>query len=155
MSSQRDFDFLHGTWTVEHRKLRKRLAGCREWEICRGSAEVQPVLRGLGNIDSFRFDDYSFEGMTLRLFDLERKTWSIHWADTRRGRLDPPLTGTFDDGVGVFYGDDSLHDRPIRVRFIWRSAGPNEASWEQAFSPDNGETWETNWTMRFVRAETS
>ena len=88
--------------------------------------------------------------MTLRLFDLERRLWTIHWADTRRGRLDPALSGTFEDGVGVFYGEDSFDDRAIRVRFIWRSIGPNEASWEQAFSED-GETWEKNWTMRFVR----
>jgi hypothetical protein len=28
----RDFDFLHGSWRIEHRRLKERLAGCGEWE---------------------------------------------------------------------------------------------------------------------------
>jgi hypothetical protein len=146
-----DFDFLHGTWRVVHRKLRERLAGCEEWLTLHGTAEVRPVLRGLGNIDRFTFDGDDFEGMTLRLFDLEAQRWSIHWSDTRRGRLDPPLYGTFENGTGTFYGDDTHSGHPIRVRFLWRDLGPAAASWEQAFSADEGQTWETNWTMQFTR----
>jgi hypothetical protein len=28
----------------------------------------------------------------------------------------------------------------------------SSCAWEQAFSVDRGETWETNWTMSFTRA---
>jgi len=148
-----DFDFLHGTWRVEHRKLRERLAGCDDWLTLYGNAYVKPVLGGLGNVDRLVFDDDTFEGITLRLFDLETQTWTIHWADSRRGRLDPPLIGGFDGDVGLFHGDDTFAGRAIRVRFIWRALGPTEASWEQAFSQDDGKTWETNWFMRFARTE--
>jgi len=151
MSTARDFDFLHGTWRVDHRKLRERLAGCTEWLALTGTADVRAILGGIGNFDTLRIDGDDFQGATLRLFDLEEKVWRIHWADTRRGRLDPPLTGTFVDGVGTFFGDDTFSGRAIRLRFIWRDLGPSEASWEQAFSDDGGRTWETNWTMRFHR----
>ena len=151
MSTAHDFDFLHGQWDVLHRKLRERLAGCTEWKTLRGTADVRPVLRGIGNIDRFTFDGDEFEGMTLRLFDLDARHWTIHWSDTNRGRLDPPLTGTFVDGVGVFYGDDVHDGRPVRVRFVWRDLGGDGASWEQAFSADGGASWETNWTMQFSR----
>ena len=151
MSTSHDFDFLHGTWRIEHRRLRERLAGCDEWTTISGNADVRPVLGGIGNFDSLTLDNDDFEGVTLRLFDLREKVWTIHWADSRRGRLDPPLTGTFIDGVGTFYGDDVHNEQPVRVRFIWRDLGANEASWEQAFSPDGGATWETNWYMRFTR----
>jgi hypothetical protein len=30
-SSQRDFDYLVGKWKMHHRRLNKRLEGCREW----------------------------------------------------------------------------------------------------------------------------
>jgi len=146
-----DFDFLLGSWRVEHRKLRERLVGCDEWLTLSGTAEVRPVLRGLGNVDRFLFHGQDFEGMTWRLFDLEDRCWTIHWADTRRGRLDPPLKGKFQDGVGLFYGDDSHDGRPIRIRFIWRALDPNHAQWQQAFSADEGVTWETNWIMEFER----
>ena len=151
MSTSHDFDFLHGTWRIEHRRLRERLAGCDEWVTIYGNADVRPVLGGIGNIDSLTLENEDFEGVTLRLFDLREKVWTIHWADSRRGRLDPPLTGMFIDGVGTFYGDDVHNEQPVRVRFIWRDLGASEASWEQAFSPDDGKTWETNWYMQFTR----
>ena len=27
-----DFDFLAGTWSVQHRRLKERLSGCDVWE---------------------------------------------------------------------------------------------------------------------------
>ena len=32
MSDVSDFDFWMGTWTVQNRRLRERLAGSDEWE---------------------------------------------------------------------------------------------------------------------------
>jgi hypothetical protein len=37
------------------------------------------------------------------------------------------------------------------VRFIWSDITGRSARWEQAFSTDGGESWETNWIMRFER----
>ena len=39
---------------------------------------------------------------------------------------------------------------PIRVRFIWSGVTTPTPRWEQAFSDDGGETWETNWVMDFT-----
>jgi hypothetical protein len=39
------------------------------------------------------------------------------------------------------------------VRYIWSRITPNSAHWEQAFSPDAGKSWETNWEMQLKRAE--
>ncbi len=148
----RDFDFLHGQWHVTHRKLRERLAGCTDWLHLTGTAEVQPVLCGIGNIDRLTFDGVEHEGMTLRLFDRDTEFWTIHWADSRKGRLDPPLTGRFENGIGLFFGDDVHDGQVVRVRFIWRSSTENGPQWEQAFSVDGGQIWETNWIMDFARA---
>jgi hypothetical protein len=56
------------------------------------------------------------------------------------------------NGVGTFYADDVLDGRPIRIRFRWLGTGGSTPRWEQAFSPDGGATWETNWTMQFSRS---
>ena len=71
--------------------------------------------------------------------------------DSRNPALDPPMIGKFTGTQGVFYGDDSFEGRPIRVRFIWTAVSPTECRWEQAFSADGEQSWETNWTMQFTR----
>jgi hypothetical protein len=48
---------------------------------------------------------------------------------------------------------DTSGDRPVHVRFLWLHTDTPIPRWEQAMSVDGGETWETNWTMDFERAE--
>lgn len=153
-----DFDFLFGRWRVHNRRLLRRLEGCTDWEEFETSLQTRPVLDGLGNLDSFsRPADpggTAWEGLTLRLFDPETRSWRIWWAATSEpGRLFPPVVGGFADGRGTFFGDD-LHDgRTVRVRYQWKDITPTSARWEQAYSTDEGETWETNWVMGLARTE--
>ena len=103
----------------------------------------------------FRTDhDGGFTGMSFRFFEPETKRWWIYWADSRRpGELDAPVTGAFDGDVGIFEGEDIFNGRPILVRFTWSGVTTPTPRWEQAFSDDDGETWETNWVMDFTRAD--
>jgi hypothetical protein len=153
LSSHRDFDFWMGTWNVRGRRLRERLAGCHEWDDLDATSVAWPLLDGLGNVDEFRTDyQGGFVGMSLRLFDSATRMWSIYWADSRNtGPLDPPVVGFFSDGVGVFECDDTFDNRPIRVRYTWSRVTTDHPRWEQAFSTDEGETWETNWINDFTR----
>jgi hypothetical protein len=150
-----DFDFFMGRWTVQNRYLRKRLAGCEEWDEFEASSVARPLLDGLGNEDEFRTEHAGgFIGMSFRFYDPETRQWAIYWADTRRsGKLDPPLYGAFSGDTGVFQGEDTFEGRPILVRFIWSRTTTGKPRWEQAFSEDGGESWETNWIMDFTPAE--
>ncbi len=146
----RDFDFFLGRWRIHNRRLVERLAGSHEWEEFPATVECKLVLGGLGNVDEYRTDHWpGFCGFTLRVFDPQARRWSIYWVDNRRHVLDPPVRGAFAGDAGVFEGVDELRGKPVRVRFTWqRGAAPR---WEQAFSGDDGVTWETNWTMDFTR----
>jgi hypothetical protein len=150
-----DFDFLFGRWTVLNRRLRRRLAGADEWDEFTAVSVARPLLDGLGNEDEFRTDhDGGMVGMAFRFFDPKTRLWSIYWADSRRcGQLDPPVVGSFVDGTGLFEGSDTFQGRPILVRFTWSRVDTPEPRWEQAFSADGGQTWETNWIMEFSPAE--
>jgi hypothetical protein len=153
--SARDFDFWIGRWNVHNRRLRTRLAASDRWDEFEATSVARLILDGLGNEDEFRTDyDGGFVGMSFRFFDLEKKRWSIYWADSRRpGELDPPVFGAFSGDTGVFDGRDAFEGRPILVRFVWSGVTTPTPRWEQAFSDDDGLTWETNWIMDFTRMD--
>jgi hypothetical protein len=155
MSTARDFDFLVGSWRVSHRRRAKWLAQCEDWIEFDGTMRLQLVLGGGANVDDneIALPSGHYRAVTLRSFDPATKQWSIWWLDGRwPNRLDTPVVGAFVDGVGTFYADDVYQDRPVRIRFLWNARA---CTWEQAFSDDNGASWETNWVMRFTRPGTS
>ncbi len=150
--ASREFDFLYGAWKVHNRRLRQRLARCQEWEEFDATSTARQLLRGAGNEDEFVTDFAGgFTGMSFRFLNAQTKQWSIYWADSRHGTLEPPVTGGFDGSVGIFSGSDTFDGRAILVRFTWSRVDTPNPRWEQAFSDDGGLNWETNWIMDFTR----
>jgi hypothetical protein len=148
-----DFDFLIGSWNVANRRLLEPLTGSSEWEefpatsICHGA-----LFGGAANLDEITFPTKGFIGLTLRLYDPVRAEWSLNWVSSRTGLLQPPVSGRFGpDRRGEFYGEDTHQGKPVRARYIWSGITSAAAHWEQAYSTDNGASWETNWTMDLRR----
>ena len=156
-STRNDFDFAIGDWTVKHRRLKERLAGCDDWVEFDGTMSTRTILGGDGNLED-NFIDFPgdpYLAIALRSFDRQTMQWSIWWLDGRNpGHLDVPVVGGFTQGKGLFYAKDQLNGQPIIVRFTWLSSDTTPR-WEQAFSKDDGVTWETNWTMDFCRVAMS
>jgi hypothetical protein len=152
-----DFDFLFGAWQVHHRV--KRPIGNPEWTEFDGTCRNRGLIDGSANVEEHRFDrpvGVTY-GIAIRAYDPKVAQWAIWWLDSRspHGALDPPVVGGFEKGIGTFYSDGMLDDKPIRVRFIWSAITPASARWEQAYSTDAGATWETNWIMEFSRPPSS
>ena len=154
-SSESDFDFLEGSWHVHNRKLNQRLTNCQEWTEFEATGTLRKILQGFGNIDDFitAFDGKPFEGMSLRIFNPQTKLWAIYWSDTSRYTLDKPVYGSFDGDLATFYCFDVFNGKEILVKFQWDKSDPAKPVWSQAFSPDNGKTWEWNWYMTFTTGE--
>jgi hypothetical protein len=148
-----DFDFLMGSWRVKHRTLKARLAGERTWLEFTGTCRAWPLQEGNANIDDnvLEAPAGSYRGLTLRRYDANSGKWWIWWIDDHISEFTPPVIGEFKDGVGTFYGDDEWQGRPIKVRFIWSQIFAQRARWEQAFSLNQGASWEVNWIMQFER----
>jgi hypothetical protein len=90
--------------------------------------------------------------VTLRLFDPQAQEWSLYWATGISGIFEVPMIGGFKHGLGEFYSQEVFEGRHIFSRFIWSEITTASCKWEQAFSADGGQTWETNWVMDFKRA---
>lgn len=149
-ASPGDFAFLEGRWTVDHRILRRRLAGCTEWDEIRGSALGHGLLDGAVSVDEIDIGQRG-KGTCFRHLDRVRRRWSIRWINAKTGALFPPVHGGFAGGEGELFGHDREDGRDVYVRYHWTGCGTSSPCWEQAFSLDGGERWETNWTMQFRR----
>jgi hypothetical protein len=148
-----DFDFLQGTWHSTHRRLVAPLGESDEWEEFTGHQVARAIFDGAGNMDEITFPDKGWSGLTVRLYNPETELWSLHWISSRRDVIEPPQVGRFVDGRGEFFGDDVYEGTPIKVRYVWSDITPTSAHWEQAFSTDGGQTWETNWLMELTRVD--
>ena len=148
---RRDFHFLYGRWAVRHRRLTQRGVGADAWDEFDGTSFTQGLMDGLCNVEHNDFPDRGFQGVAFRTFAVAARRWSIHWVSSLDGIMQPPVHGGFEDGVGVFLGEDIDGDRPVKVRYLWDGIAAGSARWSQAFSYDGGETWEENWVMCFTR----
>ena len=147
-----DFDFFVGNWESTNRRLRKRWVGSDDWETFPCTIRCESRMGGVVNIDEGVFPTKGWSGMTLRLFNLKTRQWSLYWINSSTGELFPPVVGGFSGDHGEFWGDDTDEGRPIKVVFRWTRLGPNAARWEQSFSLD-GKAWEKNWIIEHRRAK--
>ena len=153
-SSALDFNFLQGSWQVKNRKLKQRLAHCQDWEEFDARITLQPTLLGQANVERYfaQFGDRPFEGMAVRLFNPSTRLWRIYWIDSNNPQMDEhPVEGCFTDSVGRFYALGEFNGQAIVMLYQWDARDPARPIWSQAFSPDEGHSWEWNWSMHLTR----
>ncbi len=150
-SEAEGFSFLNGDWRVQHKKMKAPLTGNLEWSEFDGSAAFFSLLDGLVSVEELRDADGLPFGGAMRTFDRERRVWLDVWVSASNGVLQVPVEGRFEGDTGTFISQEAFEGKAILVRGIWRRISSNEVTWEQAATLDDGETWETNWQMRFDR----
>ncbi len=150
---QRDFNFEIGRWRTVVRRLKNPLSGETEWVAYEGTSVVHGLLGKRANLVELSIEGPCgrIEGVSLRLYHPDTRQWSLHYANAANGELTQPLFGRFENGRGEFYGDDNYAGRPIRVRFVISEVTADSARFEQAFSADDGKTWEVNWIATDTR----
>lgn len=153
--SKTDFDFIIGEWQVSHKRLERVLDNCTDWYEFGGTSSMRTILDGQGNVEELLLclPEGDVSAAAFRSYNSQDETWSIWWLDMRNpSQLDVPVVGKFKDGKGEFIAKTEMNDAPVIVKFVWQTIDENTAHWEQAFSSDDGLTWETNWLMDFKRA---
>ena len=151
---QRDFDFEIGTWAIDMKRLAHPLSGSSEWITPAGYSHiVQKVWDGRASLAQLRNDRPSphYDGLMLRLYDPQSHNWNVYWGSSKTGALDEPLVGHFANGRGDFFMRDTFQGKAILVRVTYSEITATSFRTEQAFSPDDGKTWETNMVQTFTR----
>ena len=150
-----DFAYFEGGWkTLQHKRVSSG-ADVGKWQDFPATLCAQLRFAGAATIDEIYFPHSNSAGLTLRLFDPSTKQWSIFWANSQVGRLDPvPVVGGFEGNRGEFYAHDKINGRPVKVRYLWTLFDKDHARWEQALSYDD-KAWDTNWTADFTRGDSA
>ncbi|KAA1425788.1 hypothetical protein [Nocardioides antri] len=147
------FDFLVGRWNVANRRLRSPLTGSDEWYETHATATSGTLHNGAISIDEMWYPELGFAGSSIRVHTPHDDRWTIYWVNSDTGHLQPPVFGRWEEDGQRFVatGPDVYDGTEIRARYLWHSIAPHSAVWEQAFSTDDGATWETNWVMTWTR----
>jgi hypothetical protein len=157
---QHAFDFDIGTWKTHSTRLLHPLEDSKEWIQMDGVTVVRPVWAGKANIAELESDGPKghLSLISLRLYDPTARQWNLNFATSGVGILNAsgdaqsvPMIGRFEHGRGEFYDQEPFNGRTIWVRFRIQPLSPTTARSEQAFSDDNGKTWETNWINDYTR----
>lgn len=158
----KDFDFMTHNWTVLNKRRQVNLLTTdaqsnkeHEWREFPATTTGEVLIEGRVLLDRYEAtfpNGQHIQGLTIRAYDTTTQQWSLSWLDNRQPPDLRPLVGQFKDGIGLFFQVIETPDgRPLHVRFLWDNMSENTARWQQAFSTDAGETWDTNWIMEFSR----
>jgi hypothetical protein len=150
-----DFDFLLGGWRVMNTRLARWLNDCTEWVEFESFHQEKKLSTGLGNIAHHQYvlGQAFHERTVLRSYNNQYDFWKIDRLDDMTTLLMSPLKGTFWSNKGSFLSTGKLDTKDVLVWVEWTKICKTFACWEQALSPDNGKTWETNWVMEFWKVK--
>lgn len=164
MSGANDFDFWLHTWDVVNKRRKVRSLyddpesnQTAEWEEFAGVAGMgTKYCDGRVLIDHYEGhypDGRVTKGLNIRTFDPTTQEWSLVWLDNYQPADFTPLVGKFADGVGRFSHVIHLQGKPVHLRYILDNFTEISLRWQQAFSMDEGKTWDTNWIMEFTKRQ--
>lgn len=152
---QHDFDFNFGVWKTHIKRLVHPLSGSNESIELNGTVSVRKVWDGRAQLEEIEVEGPNghWEGMTLFLYNPQSHQWSQTFLNSADGEYTGSLIGSFKDGRGELYSQDTSDGRIILVRGTWSDITPTSHRFEEAHSDDGGKTWETVFSASLTKEQ--
>ena len=140
---QHDFDFNVGVWHTHIRRVLDPFSGSSGSVELNGTVTVRKVWDGRAQLEEIEAEGPNghWEGLTLFLYNPQSHQWSQSFIDSKAATLSSPTIGSFKDGRGELFSQDTFHDKSILVRGVWSGITPNAHRYEESYSNDGGKTW--------------
>jgi hypothetical protein len=150
---QHDFDFDVGAWKTHIKRILDPLSGSTQSIELDGTVSVRKVWDGRAQLEEIETDGPNghWEGLSLFLYNPEAHQWSQNFVNSKTGVLTPGLIGSFNNGRGELFSQDTNHNRTILVRAVWSDIKPNSHNYEESYSDDGGKTWALSFTAHLTR----
>jgi hypothetical protein len=138
-----DFDFDLGVWHTEITRRLHPFADSSESMQLKGTVTIRKVWGGKAQVEEIEADGPKghWEGMSLFLYDPAAHQWSQTFINSAQGSFAPGMIGSFHDGKGELFQQDTLDGRAILVRATWSDITPNSHKYQEDFSADGGKSW--------------
>jgi hypothetical protein len=140
-----DLDFWVGDWTVAWRAPDGRDA--------QGTNRIRRTLDGCVIVEEFDGTPGGpLKGMSVSTYDVRRKVWKQTWVDNQASYLELE-GGRVDDGAVrlILSRAAVVNGQPLRQRMVFRDVEKDRLVWDWQRSRDDGQTWETTWSIRYAR----
>ena len=135
MHPESQFDFWIGDWDLT-------------WgEDGKGKNQVVRILDD--KVIQENFSGPGLTGMSISVYDSERKCWCQTWVDNNGSYLD--FTGGFADGKMILQRDAIVRGEACQQRMVWYNISEQAFDWNWERSDDNGQTWRTMWQIHYQR----
>jgi len=138
-----DFDFNLGVWHTHIRRVLDPFSGSDKSMELDGTVTVRKVWDGRGQLEEIEADGPKghWEGMTMFLYNPQAHQWTQSFIDSQAGVLTTPLVGSFKDGRGELFSQETFRDKTVLIRGTWSDIKPDSHHFEEDFSNDGGRTW--------------
>ena len=135
MNPEDQFDFWLGEWT------------CTWGEDGKATNHVLRIMDGKVIQENFAAPDKS--GMSVSVYEPERKLWCQTWVDSSGSYLD--FTGEFENGTMILTRDAIVKGDACKQRMVWYNIQADEFDWNWERSDDDGITWRVLWQIKYKR----
>ncbi len=143
LPEQHKLDFWLGDWDLTY-------AG-PDGKPTHGSNHIHRILDDCVVQENFVAEDGTgYRGMSVSLYDVNRKAWHQTWVDNQASYLD--MVAEDSDGVMAF-GLDVTRPNGTKAhnRMVWRNVRPDSLDWTWESSTDGGKTWKPMWQIHYQR----
>jgi hypothetical protein len=122
-----------------------------------GTVTSRKVWGGRAWLEEIQADGPKGHWQTLNLFLYNPKAqqWNQSFINSKMGVLGVPFVGSFKDGRGEFFQQDTYNDRSILVRALWSNITADGHRYQEFFSDDGGKTWKLSFTANKTRIPAS
>ena len=150
-----DFDFNFGVWHTHIRRILDPFDVASKSSEADGTVHVRKVWGGRAALEEIEADGPNghWEGMTLFLYNPQSQQWSQSFISSQVGTLNAPLVGSFHDGTGELFSQDSFRDRSILVRGRWSDIQADSHRYEESYSDDGGASWHPAFIAQLTRTQ--
>jgi hypothetical protein len=139
-----DFDFDFGVWKTEITRRLHPLTGSTESMKLTGTVTIRKVWGGKASLEEIEADGPKghWQGMSIFLYDPAAHQWSQSFIGSAAGTFAGGFIGSFRDGKGELFAQDTLDGRSVLVRATWSDITPTSHKYQEDYSADGGKSWE-------------